>query len=94
MDLHRETVHVQDHRLFPSLLPWGLFPPFSPPAFDHLDPTARQLRHRLVQSTGRFSFRLSVSNSRDKVGCDASPVPSSKAAVPRRVWLATRKLGS
>ena len=27
----------------------GSFPPFSPPAFDHLDPTARQLRHRLVQ---------------------------------------------
>ena len=49
MDLHRETVHVQVHRLFPSLLPWGLSPPFSPPAFDHLDPTARQLRHRLVQ---------------------------------------------
>ena len=42
MDLDRETVHVQDHRLFPSLLPWGLFPPFSPPTFDHLDPTARQ----------------------------------------------------
>ena len=44
--------------------------------------------------TGRFSSRLSVSSSRDKVGCDASPWPSSKAAVPRRVWLATRKLGS
>ncbi len=66
-------------RLFPSV---GS-PPFSPPAFDH-DPTARQLRHRLVQDR-KVLLPASVSSSRDKVGCDASPWPSSKAAVPRRV---------
>ena len=28
-----EKHELINHRLFPSLLPWGLFPPFSPPAF-------------------------------------------------------------
>ena len=53
MDLHRETVHVQEHPLFPPRCPFPLlFPIFSldsPSTFHHLDPTAGQFRHRLVQ---------------------------------------------